>query len=145
MRFRSKSPQETAKIARHIAKKLVKNEGPLVVGLVGDLGAGKTAFVNGFARALGVKRPLTSPTFLIIRSYPVKAGSFWRLYHVDAYRIKKISELETLGFKAVLEDEKNIVLIEWAEKIKKMLPRKTVWIKFEHGDKENERMIEINK
>jgi len=129
----SKSVSDTKKIAKSLALKR-KNH---VYALVGDLGAGKTTFVRAFLRALGVKSRITSPTFLIIRSYG-------NIYHIDCYRIDKPSELVKLGFKEILKNKNNIVLIEWAGRIRKLLPKNTQWIYFEHGKKENERNIIIN-
>ncbi|HEY4475366.1 MAG TPA: tRNA (adenosine(37)-N6)-threonylcarbamoyltransferase complex ATPase subunit type 1 TsaE, partial [Candidatus Paceibacterota bacterium] len=109
------------------------------------LGAGKTTFIQGFIKALGIRTRVTSPTFLIFRSYPLtkNLGGSRSVIHADLYRIQKFDELKTLGFKKILDNQKNIVLIEWAEKIKKHLPKKTLWIKLGYGLKENEREIEI--
>lgn len=112
-----------------------------VVALQGDLGAGKTTFTQGFAHTLGIKRRLISPTFVIMRRYPIRAGGatirakFKNLYHIDAYRFKKADALEALGFHEILEDPAAIVLIEWPENVKKLLPRGTTWLKFRHGKK----------
>lgn len=129
----SKSVSDTEKIAKNLALKH-KNR---VYALVGDLGAGKTTFVRAFLRALGVKSRITSPTFLIMRSYD-------NIYHIDSYRIDKPSELVKLGFKEILKDKNNVILIEWADRVRKLLPKNTQWIYFEHGKKENERNIIIN-
>ena len=96
------------------------------------------------ARKLGVKNRLTSPTFLIMRNYKIRSGKFRRFFHVDAYRLKKPEELLALGFKEVVEEPANVILIEWAEKIKKVLPPKMLWLGFRHGRKENERFIKTN-
>ena len=112
-----------------------------VVALSGELGAGKTTFIQGFLRALGVKRRITSPTFLIFKSYTLNAKPYTLVYHIDCYRIQKPAELLKLGLKKILADPRNIVLIEWAEKIKSLLPKGTIKIEFKHGRKENERLI----
>jgi len=119
-----------------------------VFALQGELGAGKTTFVQGFLRGLGIKRRSASPTFIIFRrfrigrkSLVVSRQSFRNVYHVDAYRIKKPRELLALGFKEILSDPQNIVLIEWAENIKRILPKETTWLRFAHGKKQNERTI----
>ena len=142
----SPSPGATARIAARIAKHLVPGS---VLALRGPLGSGKTTFVQGFLRALGIKGRITSPTFLIFKPYKIKVrglkfefqGS--TVYHVDCYRLHKPSNITKLGFKKILKNPENIILIEWAEKIKKILPKNTIWIKFFHGKKENERIIEI--
>ncbi len=166
MIFKSASPSSTKKIAADFAKKILKNKKSknklaLVIGLVGNLGAGKTIFIQGLARALGVKEKITSPTFIIMRSHKLptrrslqttrppslaKLGGrapYKLLTHLDAYRLKNIKETKILNLKRIIENPENIILIEWAEKLKKMLPKKTIWINFEHGGKENERIIKI--
>lgn len=115
----------------------------LVVGFTGNLGAGKTTFIQSLARGLGIKKRLTSPTFLIMRSYKIKSGPYERLFHVDAYRLRKPGELKFLGFDAVKNNPKNIVLVEWAEKIRGLLPKKSIWINLSHGRKPNERFLNI--
>lgn len=139
--FKTLSAAGTKKLAKLLAQKLNRS----TIALTGDLGAGKTTFIQGFANGLGIKRSLLSPTFLIIRSYRLKTKNYKLLYHIDCYRLKKPAELTTLGFKGILADPKNIILIEWAEKIKKLLPKNTLWLKFSHGQKENERIIEIHE
>src|SRR6185369_304292 len=99
-----------------------------VVALVGDLGAGKTTFTQGFLKALGVKRRVISPTFLIMRPYKIAAGAYHRAIHIDCYRLEKPQELIVLGFKEVLAHPGHIVLIEWPELMKKYLPKDTMWI-----------------
>ncbi|OGY67198.1 MAG: tRNA (adenosine(37)-N6)-threonylcarbamoyltransferase complex ATPase subunit type 1 TsaE [Candidatus Harrisonbacteria bacterium RIFCSPLOWO2_02_FULL_41_13b] len=149
----SKNSKATQKLATQLAKNLLKAKTyelkSRIMGLTGDLGAGKTTFVQGFLRALGIKGRITSPTFLIFKPYKIKVrglkfefqGS--TVYHVDCYRLHKPSNITKLGFKKILKNPENIILIEWAEKIKKILPKNTIWIKFFHGKKENERVIEI--
>jgi len=146
MKIISKNSGQTKKIAADLAKKILKtqNSEAAVVALVGDLGAGKTTFAQGFAKALGIRRRIVSPTFLIMRNYQLLITNYRILWHVDAYRINKPQELTSLGFKKILADRHNILLIEWAEKIKKILPRNTIWINFQHGAKENKRLIEIS-
>ena len=145
MKITTHSARKTKKTASILAEAILesKTKEPVVIGLVGDLGSGKTTFVQGLARGLGIKRSVTSPTFLIIRSYKLKAISYKLLFHIDAYRLKSSRELSALGFKKIISDSKNIVVIEWADKIKKILPKKMVWINFKHGKKENERVVEF--
>lgn len=139
MEFLSSSPAATKQIAAFLGREIGKTQratNAFIVGLDGNLGAGKTTFIQGFARGLGIKRKTTSPTFLIIRNYG-------KLYHVDAYRLKHSRELSALGFKEILKNPENIVIVEWADKVKKLLPRKMIWIKMRHGKRENERIIRI--
>ena len=136
---------ETKKFARLLAKKVLprpsKGSSALIIALTGDLGSGKTTFIQGFCKGIGIKRRITSPTFVIMKKFSIFNFQFSNLYHLDCYRIQKPKELLKLGLKEIINNPQNIVLIEWAEKIKKLLPRETIWIKFEHGKKENERKI----
>jgi len=145
MVFKSTSPSLTQKIAARLARKIIKTKlkNALIIGLTGELGAGKTNFIQGFAKELKIRERLTSPTFVISRNYNIKTKHYKKLFHVDAYRLKNIKETKILNFEPVIENPKNIILIEWAERIKKILPKETIWINFEHGKKENERIIKI--
>ncbi len=98
--------------------------------LTGNLGAGKTTFAQGFIAEHGIASPVLSPTFTIFRVYPLPQGR--RLYHVDLYRLESESELINLGLKDILSDQRNIVLIEWAEKALHLIPREAIWLTFEH-------------
>ena len=162
MEFKTISSAQTKKIAGLLAKEIladkIKRKNALVLALAGDLGSGKTTFTQGFLRGLGIKNKITSPTFVIAKKYNLKTwnlsargGSalggklktqkYERAWHFDCYRIRKSAELFSLGFKEILADPQNIILIEWPEIIKKVLPKNSIWIKFEHGEKENERTI----
>ena len=138
-----KSLEET----KRFAEELVKENKGRVFALVGDLGAGKTTFSQFFLRALGVeKEHLTSPTFLIIKSSPVKSlrdHGASRVYHIDCYRLHNSKELLDLKFEEILNNPQNILLIEWADKIKELLPKETVWLYFKHSNLPEEREIEI--
>ncbi len=159
MKLMSKNSSATKRFAIRIAKDILKS-GPhkkhaRVVALVGDLGAGKTTFTQGFAKGLGVKNRITSPTFLIFRTYELvpelvrlrrasrgaTLQSFHTFFHMDAYRIDSPKELAPLGFKEALKNPGHIFLIEWADKIKKILPKDTIWVHFSHGRKETERTL----
>lgn len=145
MKYLSQSSNATKKTAAKIAGDILA-DGPhkkhaRVVALVGDLGAGKTTFAQGFAKALGIKNRMTSPTFLIFRTYELKAKNFHSFFHMDAYRIDNPKELKPLGFKDALKDPGHIFLIEWADKIKEILPKDTIWVHFSHGRKASERII----
>lgn len=145
-RFTSFSLSDTLKIAEKLAKKIIKNQSflltknALVLGLIGELGSGKTAFISGFLRGLKLK-PSPSPTFILMRRKKIKNKKFKNVYHIDLYRIKNKSELKPLKIKEILKDPKNIVLIEWANKIKNILPPNALKIYLKHGKKENERLI----
>lgn len=144
--MRTKNSTETKRAAAALAKKILAGRAAdqaAVIALIGDLGAGKTTFVQGFARALGVKSRMVSPTFLIFRKYELSDKKFTRFYHADAYRIKKISELKPLGFKEIIDDPHNIVIIEWANLVSRALPEKFYRVRLAHGKKESERIISI--
>lgn len=122
-----------ARMARRLVRASPRRRSALVLALSGDLGSGKTVFVQGFLRALGVKQRVISPTFLIFRPYRLPGIlHFKTAYHVDLYRIKRRRELNVLGFKRILKNPDNIVIIEWAEKARRLLPQGTRWIKFKH-------------
>jgi tRNA threonylcarbamoyladenosine biosynthesis protein TsaE len=139
----TKSAAETQKLAHELASTL-KEDGTKrnVIALIGDLGSGKTTFVQGLAKSLGIVVRLVSPTFILMRRYQMKKGM---LYHLDAYRIDQNvqEEVENLGLSEIWDDKENIVVIEWAEKIQKFLPKDTIWINFEYVD-ENERKVTLS-
>lgn len=115
-------------------------KGKRVIALHGDLGNGKTTFVQGFARGLGVEKRIISPTFVIVRKYALKEKNF---YHIDLYRVQASRDIEGLGLKEILEDENSIVAIEWPEKIENILPKDKITIEFFQVD-ENTRKIVLH-
>jgi len=124
--FFAKNLNDTKKLAKNIADKIRRiknNKNAVIIALQGDLGAGKTTFVQFFAKAVGIKNKLTSPTFVLMKKYK-------NLYHIDCYRIRDAKDISALDFKEIISIPQNIVLIEWAEKIKKILPKNTIWLKF---------------
>jgi len=135
--FISESVEKTRRIARDLAKRFLKlrQKKALIIGLTGELGSGKTVFVQGFAQGMGVRGKIVSPTFILMRRHA-------NFYHFDCYRIKKPKEILDLGWREIISNSQNIVLIEWAEKIKKILPKKYIKIKFEHVDR-NKRKISL--
>jgi len=136
MEIITKNAKETFELGRKIGSSLMGSE---VLAFVGNLGAGKTTFIQGLAHGLKIKSKIVSPTFILMRQY----GDF---YHLDLYRlegdVKK--EVENLGLFDILQDTKNIVAIEWAEKIKDNLPKNTKWITFENIN-EDTRKITIDE
>lgn len=147
MIINSKSEKDTVTLADYLAKKILESgerKNAVVVSLVGELGAGKTAFTKAFMKGLGIKDAITSPTFNIMKIYEIPAkSSFKSAYHIDAYRIKS-ADLLKLGFKDIIKDPANIILIEWADIVKDILPKAGVInIEIEHADKEGERKIKL--
>jgi tRNA threonylcarbamoyl adenosine modification protein YjeE len=101
------------------------------VTLSGELGAGKTAFAKAVAHSLGVEEVVTSPTFVLEKIYLLsKERPFKRLVHIDAYRLEKGADLAPLGFDELMEDAKNLILLEWPEKVADALPPPAVRIVF---------------
>lgn len=144
VKYISRSVEETQNIALDLAKRLTdEGNGPLVFALTGELGAGKTAFVQGFAKGLGIEESIKSPTFILMHPYDLNISKYKIMYHIDAYRINSHKELIPLGIKEILNDKKNIVLIEWAERVEKILPDDVIKIHIKHID-ENTREITIN-
>lgn len=142
MKIISKSAEETKKIARGLTKKYVKG----VIALTGDLGSGKTTFVQGFAEGLRIEDKIISPTFILIKQYEiVRQHPIPRtkkvLYHIDLYRLNADLNLKEIGLEEILNNQQNIVLIEWAEKAKGILPKKTRWISFEAIDQSTRKII----
>jgi tRNA threonylcarbamoyladenosine biosynthesis protein TsaE len=130
MKKTSRSIKETGEIAKIFLEKILKKDnlrqGALVVGLSGNLGAGKTTFFQAVAKHLGIKDKVRSPTFVIIKKYPLKKNQknkkYDFLFHLDAYRLKDEGELLHLGWEEIINDKKNLVFIEWPENVSKVIP-----------------------
>ena len=128
--------------SKKILKAHIRKRGATVVAMRGELGSGKTTFTQGFLYGLGVRKRTASPTFILMRKFKIVGNHpFKNFYHIDAYRIKDAKETSHLGLGDIFSDNKNIVLIEWADKIKNILPRDSIWVKFLHGKKEDERAV----
>lgn len=136
-KYISNSEQETKTIAAEIATEQKSN----VYGLTGELGAGKTTFVQGFAAGLGIKEKIISPTFVLIRQHQIP-NSTKSLYHIDLYRLENTSNLTHLGIEEIISDPDNIIMIEWAEKYP-LLPKSTVNITIKKL-KDNQRLITVS-
>lgn len=112
--------------------------------LSGDLGAGKTALSKGIAEGLGVKKNITSPTFIISNIYKIKNNkNIKTLTHIDAYRLQNTRDLENIGFFDLIKDKTNVTVVEWGEKIKKYLPKRHTKVEIKSLS-ENERKIIIS-
>lgn len=105
-----------------------------VVGLYGDLGSGKTTFVQAAAKALGVGAHISSPTFLIMKRFTIYDSGFKNLIHIDAYRLKSGEELRKLGFTDLLADPTNLIFVEWADHVAELLPKDHIRFFFEFVD-----------
>lgn len=126
------SLEEFQKIAQDFAGKVapVPNRAT-VIGLYGNLGAGKTTFVQALAKALGVTETVNSPTFLIFKRYTLHDSRYTNLIHTDAYRLKSSDELRRLCFNELLADPHNLILIEWADRVADLLPKDHIQLHFE--------------
>jgi tRNA threonylcarbamoyladenosine biosynthesis protein TsaE len=147
--FITKSAKETQKIGRGLAQKILENrqkEGenkPIVLELIGDLGGGKTTFLQGFALGLGIKEKILSPTFVIMKSFKSKKNNDFVFYHMDSYRLKNSKDALQVGLKDILRNPNTIIAIEWAEKIKPILPKNNIKINFIFLEK-NKRKLLLN-
>jgi tRNA threonylcarbamoyladenosine biosynthesis protein TsaE len=125
---RTQSFRETQKLGQELAKRLVPSQ---AICLSGDLGSGKTTFVQGLLKGLKVKGPYTSPTFVIMKKYEpkVKHQTSKVIYHIDAYRIGE-KDILNLGWEEIITQPGNLIVVEWAERIKKIIPKNAKWINF---------------
>ena len=128
------APQETAALAERLGGAA---EAGTVLCLVGDLGAGKTLFTQGFARGLGVTEEVTSPTFALMNQYCGRLP----VTHFDLYRLEREDELDEIGFYEYAEPSGGVVLIEWADKFPDALPEPHIRLEIERGEAENERRL----
>jgi len=128
MKFLSTSEKETFNFAKNFSKKLSGGE---TLGLIGNLGAGKTIFTKGLASGLGIKKHLTSPTFVLMKIYRFgKHKQIKNLVHIDAYRIKSARDLTAIGADEHFSRADTITIIEWADKIKPILPKRARFVEF---------------
>ncbi len=163
----TKSAEETQNVGEELGKSLQKG---IIITLSGDLGYGKTTFVQGFAKGLGITHRIISPTFVVIRKYEIQIknqiannknihskGSrvgtnpivaeakadkekLEIFYHIDLYRMQSVHELESLGIKEILEDPEAVVMIEWPEKLGELLPEERIDVKFEYLGEDRRRI-----
>ena len=136
---------QTKKLGEILSKKILnkkkRNKKAQVLALEGELGGGKTTFLQGFARGLGIKKRILSPTFVILKKFRIPDQSFKFFYHIDCYRIQKTKEISDLGFRKIISNPQNIVAIEWADHIGKILPKNTTLITFEFNNKNKRKII----
>ena len=112
----------------------------------GNLGSGKTTFIQGLAEGLGIKERIISPTFILMREHEISLDPVKVLYHLDLYRLEKneASEVQNLGLFDIWNKPNSIVVIEWAEKIADIIPENRIWITFEDMG-EDKRKIQVEK
>jgi tRNA threonylcarbamoyladenosine biosynthesis protein TsaE len=135
MKFISKSEKDTFNFAKKFAGQL---QGGEVLCLIGDLGAGKTAFTKGLAAGLEIKNTITSPTFVLMKNYKVIGQkNIKHLAHIDAYRLNSGEQLLGIGAEDYFNHPECVTVIEWADRVKDIWPEKVVKIEFKisKGDK----------
>lgn len=142
----TKSAKDTKEMARVLAEEILKKpiaiSHALVIGLVGELGSGKTTFAQGFAEGLGVGESVLSPTFVLMRQYPLKKKAFVTFFHIDCYRIDNPQEIVALGWHDLVADPTHLILIEWTDRIVDLLPPMYITLLFHHTN-ETTRTISI--
>ena len=129
--FITNNKEETQVLGEELAGKL-KNGG--IICLTGELGSGKTTFTQGLLKGLKIKEPHTSPTFVIMKKYGKN------IYHIDAYRVKS-EDIINLGWEEMIKEKNSVIIIEWAERIKNIIPPDASWIEFEWLDENRRRII----
>jgi tRNA threonylcarbamoyladenosine biosynthesis protein TsaE len=133
--------EETYALAESLAGTIKPGQ---FIALRGDLGSGKTTFTKGFAKGLGITKHITSPTFLIIKTYEVSRDDIRKLYHLDLYRLRSEKEIEEIGIAEIINDPFGVVIVEWAERMGNLLPKERIDINLEYID-ERKRKITIEK
>ncbi len=146
--FITKSGEETQKLGESFLKRLNLVQGStlkntFIFALYGNLGSGKTTFIQGFAKGLGITKRILSPTFILVRNYKIPKSSS-TFYHIDLYRTNDLEDLKGLGLNELFNNPNNIIAIEWAEKMRGLLPKERIDINFEYLE-ENKRKIMVNK
>ena len=116
----------------------------LVIALQGALGAGKTTFAQGFARGLGILERVMSPTFIISRRSVIPRHSrFKSFFHIDCYRLRKPADLLSVGWRDIAKDPSNIIVLEWPERVSRLLPKDVITLKFSYAKGKNTRTINL--
>ncbi len=143
--------KETQQAGAEMARKVLRTgsqKTAVVLALHGDLGSGKTTFLQGFAKGLGIEEVVNSPTFVIMKRFQISDFRFQNFYHLDCYRLEKPEEILELGFKEIISNPRNIVAIEWPATAYGGVPpeagKKFISITFKHLE-ENKRELTISK
>ncbi len=135
---------EIKKVGQEIYSLIIskKNKNATIVALSGDLGVGKTTLTQSIAKHLGITESVISPTFVIMKRYALRDSRYANLIHIDAYRLNLSSELLRLGWEEIISNPKNLVLIEWPERVIDIIPKNCIQISLSHHT-ENTRKISI--
>lgn len=148
MTYLSSSSARTRVLGSRVGRALVRQgtgRRARTLLLRGELGSGKTTFVQGLARGLGARGRVASPTFVIVRRVPVSRGPFRNLFHIDAYRLSPRTNIRVLGLPELAGDPKNILVVEWPEAVQDALSHSAYEIRFAHGRRPKERLITLPK
>lgn len=137
-KYLTKNSKETKNLGISFAKTISYGD---FLAFYGNLGSGKTTFIQGLAEGLGIERRIISPTFIIVRHYKLNKGSF---YHIDLYRTQNKHDLLSLGIDQIIEDKNNIIAVEWSDKLDGLLPPKRIDLHFRYID-DNKREIIVRK
>jgi tRNA threonylcarbamoyladenosine biosynthesis protein TsaE len=132
--FFSRSPEQTRRVGMRVGNVLKSGD---VICLQGNLGAGKTTFVQGLAQGWGSLDPVSSPTFILVNQYRRADGG--QLFHMDAYRLDSPAEAEELDLDAMLVQ--GPLVIEWPERMESLVPRERLWLDFDYLDEEGRQML----
>ena len=135
LRARTTGADATRALAAAVAEQATAGD---LILLAGELGAGKTAFVQGFGAALGVDQPITSPTFTLAHQYEGRLV----LHHLDVYRLERISEIDDIGVSELL-DGNGVVLIEWGDAVAPALPNDYLEVTLRYGEGDDDRHLEL--
>jgi tRNA threonylcarbamoyladenosine biosynthesis protein TsaE len=129
--YTTASAKQTQKLGQLLAEELKPGQ---IICLSGELGSGKTTFTQGLLKGLKIKGPYTSPTFVIMKKYKNN------IFHFDAYRVSK-KDILNLGWKEIVAEKNNVIIVEWADRIKKIIPKDCLWIKFEWVDETKRKLF----
>ncbi len=121
--------QEKGYLLAQEVLKVENNERAVIILLEGELGAGKTTFLQGFAKGLGIKKRIQSPTFIIMNHFKTIHNKFKDYYHFDCYRLNSEDDLEIFNFPEIYSNPQNIICLEWASNIQKAIPSQVIKIK----------------
>ncbi len=146
-KYITKSALGTKKLGKKVAQDFRIGESAIILGLRGELGAGKTTFVQGFAKGLGIENKILSPTFVILKKFKISKSEikFQTFFHIDCYRLNNGEELLNLGFEEIISNPENIVLIEWPENVKSVLPEDAMFLNFKFVNMNTREIIWIKK
>ncbi|KKW21784.1 MAG: hypothetical protein UY71_C0006G0002 [Parcubacteria group bacterium GW2011_GWB1_52_7] len=148
-RFSILTKNELSALAKKLAAKVLKlskGNNARLISLSGELGGGKTTFTQFFAKALGVRGRVLSPTFVVAHEHPIaKKSPYRRLIHIDAYRIDGKKFFDSTEIRRYLKNPENIVVIEWGERISKWIPKSDVTMHLQHYKSRYRKVCVISK